>query len=117
MNVDFRVLPGLTEFRRQLCRFDYGAMRNVAATRVADYHMRSRIVRNSSRSDIPHRTIIEAAQLAAKFSQARKDSKVSIHYARRKFLTKPKGSAPGLVRMSSFKTVTVEPGENLERIK
>lgn len=84
---------------------------------AGDYPGSHVIVRNSSRDDIPHRTIIEAAQLAAKFSQASKDSKVSIHYTRRKFLTKPKGSAPGLVRMSSFKTVTVEPGENLERIK
>ena len=84
---------------------------------AGDYPGSHVIVRNSSRSDIPHRTIIEAAQLAAKFSQARKDSKVDIHYTRRKFLTKPKGSAPGLVRMSNFKTITVEPGENLERIK
>lgn len=84
---------------------------------AGDYPGSHVIVRNSSRDDIPHRTIIEAAQLAAKFSQARKDSKVNIHYARRKFLTKPKGSAPGLVHMSSFKTILVEPGENLERIK
>lgn len=84
---------------------------------AGDYPGSHVIVRNSSRSDIPHRTIIEAAQLAAKFSQARKDAKVDIHYTRRKFLTKPKGSAPGLVHMSSFKTITVEPGENLERIK
>ena len=84
---------------------------------AGDYPGSHVIVRNSSRNDIPHRTIIEAAQLAAKFSQARKDSKVDIHYTRRKFLTKPKGSAPGLVRMSNFKTITVEPGENLERIK
>jgi predicted ribosome quality control (RQC) complex YloA/Tae2 family protein len=84
---------------------------------AGDYPGSHVIVRNSSRSDIPHRTIIEAAQLAAKFSQARKDSKVDIHYTRRKFLTKPKGSAPGLVHLSSFKTITVEPGENLERIK
>ncbi|MGH9874945.1 MAG: Rqc2 family fibronectin-binding protein [Pyrinomonadaceae bacterium] len=84
---------------------------------AGDYPGSHVIVRNSSRNDIPHRTIIEAAQLAAKFSQASKDSRVNIHYTRRKFLTKPKGSAPGLVRMSSFKTITVEPGENLERIK
>ena len=84
---------------------------------AGDYPGSHVIVRNSSRSDIPHRTIIEAAQLAAKFSQARKDSKVDIHYTRRKYLTKPKGSAPGLVHMSNFKTITVEPGENLERIK
>jgi len=84
---------------------------------AGDYPGSHVIVRNSSRSEIPHRTIIEAAQLAAKFSQASKDSKVAIHYTRRKFLSKPKGSAPGLVRMSSFKTITVAPGENLERIK
>jgi len=84
---------------------------------AGDYPGSHVIVRNSSRSDIPHRTVIEAAQLAAKFSQARKDSKVDIHYTRRKYLTKPKGSAPGLVHMSNFKTITVEPGENLERIK
>lgn len=84
---------------------------------AGDYPGSHVIVRNSSRSDIPHRTIIEAAQLAAKFSQAAKDSKVTIHYTRRKFLTKPKGAAPGLVRMSSFKSITVEPGENLERMK
>jgi predicted ribosome quality control (RQC) complex YloA/Tae2 family protein len=84
---------------------------------AGDYPGSHVIVRNSSRSDIPHRTIIEAAQLAAKFSQARKDAKVDIHYTRRKFLTKPKGSAPGLVHMSNFKTITVKPGENLERMK
>lgn len=84
---------------------------------AGDYPGSHVIVRNSSRNEIPHRTIIEAAQLAAKFSQASKDSKVAIHYTRRKFLTKPKGAAPGLVRLSNFKTITVEPGENLERMK
>jgi predicted ribosome quality control (RQC) complex YloA/Tae2 family protein len=84
---------------------------------AGDYPGSHVIVRNAGRNEIPHRTIIEAAQLAAKFSQAAGDSKVTIHYTRRKFLTKPKGAAPGLVRMSSFKAITVEPGENLERMK
>lgn len=84
---------------------------------AGDYPGSHVIVRNSSREEIPHRTIIEAAQLAAKFSQAGNDSKVNIHYTRRKFLSKPKGAAPGLVRMTNFKSITVEPGENLERIK
>ena len=84
---------------------------------AGDYPGSHVVVRNSGKDDIPHRTIIEAAQLAAKFSQASKDAKVTIHYARRKYLTKPKGAAPGLVRMSSFKTLTVEPGENIERMK
>ena len=83
---------------------------------AGDYPGSHVIVRNSSRSEIPHRTIIEAAQLAAKFSQASKDSRVTIHYTQRKFLTKPKGAAAGLVRMSSFRSITVEPGETMERM-
>ena len=83
---------------------------------AGDYPGSHVIVRNASRSEIPQRTVIEAAQLAAKFSQASNDSKVVIHYTRRKFLSKPKGSAPGLVRLSSFKTIAVEPAESIERI-
>jgi predicted ribosome quality control (RQC) complex YloA/Tae2 family protein len=83
----------------------------------ADYPGSHVVVRNHTRSEIPHRTIIEAAQIAAKFSQARDDSKVTIHYTQRKFLSKPKGAAPGLVRMSSFKTINVEPKEGIERIE
>ncbi|MCM3873974.1 MAG: NFACT family protein [Pyrinomonadaceae bacterium] len=83
----------------------------------ADYPGSHVVVRNHTRSEIPHRTIIEAAQLAAKFSQAGDDSKVTVHYTQRKFLSKPKGAAPGLVRMSSFKTINVEPKEGIERIE
>ena len=84
---------------------------------AADYPGSHVIVRNPSRGeDVPHRTVIEAAQLAAHFSQAKRDAKVSVHYTPRKFLSKPKGSAPGLVRMSSFRTLLVEPREGVERI-
>ncbi|HYJ45514.1 MAG TPA: NFACT family protein [Pyrinomonadaceae bacterium] len=83
---------------------------------AADYPGSHVIVRNQARAEIPHRTIIEAARLAAAFSQARRDSKVDIHYTQRKFISKPKGAAPGLVRMSSFRTLTVEPGEGIERL-
>jgi predicted ribosome quality control (RQC) complex YloA/Tae2 family protein len=83
---------------------------------AADYPGSHVIIRNHARSDVPHRTIIEAAQLAAKFSQAGDDSKVVVHYTQRKFLSKPKGAAPGLVRMSSFRSITVAPKEAVERI-
>jgi len=84
---------------------------------AADYPGSHVIVRNHSRStDIPQRTIIEAAQLAAFFSQAKRDAKVDVHYTQRKFLSKPKGAAPGLVRMSSFRSMTVEPLVAVERI-
>jgi predicted ribosome quality control (RQC) complex YloA/Tae2 family protein len=84
---------------------------------AADYPGSHVIVRNPARGEeVPHRTVIEAAQLAAYFSQAKRDAKVSVHYTPRKFLSKPKGAAPGLVRMSNFRTLLVEPGESVERI-
>ncbi|HEY3105153.1 MAG TPA: NFACT RNA binding domain-containing protein [Pyrinomonadaceae bacterium] len=83
---------------------------------AADYPGSHVIVRNPTRKEIPHRTIIEAAQLAAYFSRANKDPKVDVHYTQRKFLSKPKGAAPGLVRLSRFKSITVAPVEAAERI-
>ena len=83
---------------------------------ASDYGGSHVVIRNPTRKDIPHRTIIEAAQLAAHFSQAREDPKVDVHYTQRKFISKPKGAKPGLVRMSRFKNITVEPKDNLKRL-
>jgi predicted ribosome quality control (RQC) complex YloA/Tae2 family protein len=84
---------------------------------AADYPGSHVVVRNQRRGeDIPHRTLLEAAQLAARFSRAREDSKVAVNYTLRKFISKPKGAAPGLVYLSSFKTLLVEPREGVERI-
>jgi len=83
---------------------------------AADYAGSHVIVRNATRKPIPHRTLIEAAQLAAYFSRANKDPKVDVHYTERKFVSKTKGAAPGLVRMSRFKNITVAPKEAGERI-
>lgn len=83
---------------------------------AANYPGSHVIVVNPTRNEIPQRTVIEAAQLAAKFSQARRDGKVDVHYTQRKFLAKPKGAAPGLVSMSSFRTILVEPLESAERV-
>lgn len=83
---------------------------------AGDYPGSHVVVRNPTRKEIPQRTIIEAAQLAGRFSQASEDSKVVIHYTERKFLSKPKGAAPGLVRLSRFRSITVEPKETVQRI-
>jgi predicted ribosome quality control (RQC) complex YloA/Tae2 family protein len=84
---------------------------------AADYPGSHVVVRNSTRKDIPHRTLVEAAQLAGYFSQTKKDPKVDIHYTQRKFVSKIKGAAPGLVRLLRFKTIIVAPRESGERIK
>ncbi len=83
---------------------------------AGDYPGSHVVVRNPTRKEIPHRTIIEAAQLAGKFSQASEDAKVVIHYTERKFLSKLKGAAPGLVRLSRFRSITVEPKEAISRL-
>jgi len=83
---------------------------------TGDYPGSHVVVRNPTRKEIPHRTIIEAAQLAGRFSQASEDAKVVVHYVERKFLSKPKGAAPGLVRMSRFRSITVEPKEAIQRL-
>ena len=82
-----------------------------------DYPGSHVVVRNPTRKEIPQRTIIEAAQLAGRFSQVSEDAKVVVHYTPRKFLSKPKGAAPGLVRLSRFKSIAVEPKESINRIR
>lgn len=83
---------------------------------TGDYPGSHVVVRNPTRKEIPQRTIIEAAQLAGRFSQASEDSRVVVHYTERKFLSKPKGAAPGLVRLSRFRSITVEPKEAIQRL-
>ena len=83
---------------------------------TGDYPGSHVVIRNPTRKEVPHRTIIEAAQLAGRFSQASEDAKVVVHYTERKFLSKPKGSAPGLVRLSRFRSITVEPKEAVSRL-
>ncbi|HJP90959.1 MAG TPA: NFACT RNA binding domain-containing protein [Pyrinomonadaceae bacterium] len=83
---------------------------------AGDYPGSHVVVRNPTRKEIPQRTVIEAAQLAGRFSQASDDAKVVVHYTERKFLSKPKGAAPGRVRLSRFRSITVEPKESVSRL-
>ena len=83
---------------------------------AADYPGSHVIIRNPKRQEIPHRSIFEAAQLAAKFSQAKDLPKAAVNYCEKKFVTKPKGFAPGQVRLASFRTILVEPAEAGTRI-
>jgi predicted ribosome quality control (RQC) complex YloA/Tae2 family protein len=83
---------------------------------VADYPGSHVLLRNPQRQPVPVRTITEAAQLAAQFSHARHDARVAVNYCERKFVSKQKGFAPGQVRLSTFKTIMVEPHEAGERL-
>ena len=76
---------------------------------AADYPGSHVIVKNPNRKEIPQQTLIEAAQLAAFFSQAKTEAKAAVHYTLKKFVFKPKGAVAGLVNLASFKTIMVEP--------
>lgn len=85
---------------------------------ASDYPGSHVIVRNPNRQKIvPHRTIVEAAELAALYSQAKREGKVAIHYTLKKFVSKPPRAKPGLVRLSSFKTILAEPRCDLEKFE
>ncbi|HMG37205.1 MAG TPA: NFACT family protein [Blastocatellia bacterium] len=83
---------------------------------AADYPGSHVVIRNPQRKEVPHRTVTEAAEIAALNSHAKRSPKVAVHYTRRKFVSKPPKAKPGLVRLSSFKTVLVEPGCSIEKI-
>lgn len=69
----------------------------------------SHVIIQSDGGEIPERTIVEAASLAAYHSKARESSKVPVDYTRVRFVKKPSGAKPGMVIYVNNKTVFVEP--------
>lgn len=76
---------------------------------AADYPGSHVVVRVAGKKGVPDRTLLEAAQLAAFYSDARGQQKAAVNYTQKKFVNKPKRSAPGLVSLSRFRTLLVEP--------
>ena len=64
-------------------------------------------------SNITDNTIKEAAIIAAYQSQARKSGKVPVDYTLVKHVKKPSGAKPGMVIYDHYKTVYVDPDEEL----
>jgi predicted ribosome quality control (RQC) complex YloA/Tae2 family protein len=62
--------------------------------------------------------LIDAAHLAAHFSDARNDSDVDVVYTKRRYVQKPKGAALGSVRLLKEKTIGLRvEKERLRRLK
>lgn len=77
---------------------------------VAGYAGSHVVLRNSQKLAKPtSQSLLEAAQLAAYFSQARNAPKIEVHYTQKKFVSKPKGAKPGLVRLKEYKSISVHP--------
>ena len=77
---------------------------------VGDYGGSHVVVRNPAKERVlPDNVLTKAAQLAAYFSQARNSSKVEVHYTQRRHVSKPRRAKPGLVKLSEFLSLRVEP--------
>ena len=77
---------------------------------VAGYGGSHVVLRNPEKLPVaPKQSLLEAAQLAAYFSQARNAPKVEVHYTQKKFVSKPKGAKPGLVRLKQYKSISARP--------
>jgi predicted ribosome quality control (RQC) complex YloA/Tae2 family protein len=82
---------------------------------AADYPGSHVIVRNQNKKQIPNRTLIEAAELAAFYSDAREQLKAAVHYTQKKFVNKPRRAAAGLVSLATFKTILVKPNVSVSQ--
>lgn len=78
---------------------------------TADYPGAHVLVRNPARVAVPHKTLYEAAQLAAYFSKAKGEANAAVRYCERKMLSRPKKAKAGLVLMQQYKTLMVAPLE------
>lgn len=75
------------------------------------------VVIKCGKTEVPNRTMIEAAMLAAHFSDDKNNSSSSIQYTRVKNLRKPKGFAPGKVLVAQEKAILVDmDSETIKRL-
>lgn len=111
----YEILVGRSASENDLLTFRLGRPHDLWL-HAADYPGAHVLVRNPTRGEIPHRTLVEAAQLAAAFSQARNDRKVAVNYVWRKFVAKPRNAPPGTVTLAGPRTILVEPRSDLERM-
>ncbi len=72
------------------------------------------VVRMQDRTGgVPRQTLVEAAKLAAYYSQARSHGKVAVSYTLKKHVRKPRKSPPGLVTITHEKSIVVTPDKSL----
>lgn len=66
------------------------------------------LIRTSGEPEkVPQRTLIEAAQIAARWSRLRTQAAADVDYTRAKYVRKRKGDRPGMVYYTHQKTLTV----------
>ena len=73
----------------------------------------SHVILSCEGADPDEDSILEAARLAAWFSQARGGQNVPVDYAQVKFVKKPAGAKPGMVIYDRYNTLYVTPEADL----
>ncbi len=73
------------------------------------------VVALEKRASCPPDLLVEAAHLAAHFSEARDERIVDVSYTPRRYLRKPRGSAPGLVVVDREKVLVLRKDDELMR--
>ena len=79
-----------------------------------DIHGSHTVIKLGIDKDVPHSTIIQAAQLAAYYSKARESAQVPVDYTIIKNVKKPNGAKPGMVIYDRYNTVYVKPEKTAE---
>lgn len=72
----------------------------------------SHVIIRTLGEDVPEKTILEAASIAAFHSKAKLSSQVPVDYTIVKNVTKPNGAKPGMVIYSTNSTIYVTPNED-----
>lgn len=73
----------------------------------------SHVIICAENGDIPDRTIVEAATLAATCSKGRNGTKIPVDYTLVRYVKKPNGAKPGMVIFTNNRTILVNPDEEL----
>lgn len=71
------------------------------------------IIRTPNALDVPDRTYLQAASLAAYYSKARSSKSVPVDYTEVKNVKKPNGAKPGMVIYIDYNTIYADPDEEL----
>ncbi len=73
------------------------------------------IIRTKGEGEVPDKTLLQAACLAAYYSKARNSSQVPVDYTIVKNVKKPRGAKPGMVIYDNYNTLYVLPDESAKK--
>ena len=73
------------------------------------------IVRTPDAMEVPDRTYMQAASLAAYYSKARSSENIPVDYTEVKYVKKPSGAKPGMVIYTDYNTIYADPDEELAK--